>query len=327
MEFIMPIEKRPANPIPKGTQPPLSKGHRVKDGENWNSVAKGASIDVWDLIEFNFKTRDPAEVNWYLRNNVGCVLHTADGKNYRFSSAAAPGIIYLPAVPKPVGPKPTPVGPKPDPTEDDETQTLSTEIGDFLNVEKSLSWIDFYVGNTGRIHITGTGLRWIGDRIKDRTILVSVDDEELAQHGFYAMYKGQNRIDEATGTTIGGELVVGSSATHEGHFSGTWQTKYAIIHEAVHALLDARGLKVLSIRNECAAYIASVIYLRFAGIKVGSGWSDEFVQAAEIIEKFELYSKLGVHLSSQDIRPLAKAVKKFYGHSWASRDWDCDGLG
>jgi hypothetical protein len=322
----MPIEKRPANPIPKGTQPPLSKGHRVKDGENWNSVAKDAGMDVWNLIEFNFKTRDPAEVNWYLRNNVGCVLHTADGKNYRFSSAATPGVIYLPSVPKPVGPKPTPVGPKPTPAKDDEIQTLSTEIGDFLNAESSLSWIDFYVGDTSRIHVTGAGLRWIGDRIKDRTIRVSVDDEELAQHGFYAMYKAPNRIDEATGATIGGELVVGSSARHEGHFSGTWQTKYAIIHEAVHALLDARGRKILSIRGECAAYIAGVIYLHFAGIKIGSGWTGEYVQAAEIVDKFGLHTKLGIHLSSQDIRPLAKVVKKVYGHSWASREWEYDGL-
>jgi hypothetical protein len=324
----MPIEKRPANPIPKGTQPPLSKRHRVKDGENWYSVANDAGMDVWDLIDFNFKTRDPAEVNWYLRNNVGCVLHTPDGKNYRFSSAAAPGIIYLPAVPKPtpVGPKPTPVGPKPAPAKDDEIQTLSTEIGDFLNTESSLAWIDFYVGDTSRIHVTGAGLRWIGDRIKDRTIRVVVDDEELAQHGFYAMYKASNRVDETTGATIGGELVIASSAKHGEHFSGTWQAKYAIVHEAVHALLDARGRKILSIRSECAAYIAGVIYLRFAGIKIGSGWTGEYVQAAEIVDKFGLHAKLGIHLSSQDIRPLAKVVKRVYGHSWASREWDYDGF-
>ena len=317
----MPIEKRPANPIPKGTQPPHSKGHRVKDGENWYSVAENAGMDVWDLIEFNFNTRDPAEVNWYLRNNVGCVLHTADRKNYRFSSAAAPGIIYLPAAPKP-----RPVGPKPAPAKDDEISTLSTEIGDFLNAESSLSWIDFYIGDTSRIHVTGAGLRWIGDCIKDHTIHVVVDDKELARYGFYAMYEAQNRIDEATGAMVGGELVIGSPAIHGGHFAGTWQAKYAIVHEAVHALLDSRGLKILSIRSECAAYIASVIYLRFAGIKIGSGWGDEFVQADKMVDNFKLYAKLGIHLSWQDIRPLAKAVKKAYGHRWAARKWNYDGL-
>lgn len=93
-----PIVKRPASPAPKG--PPAGKPgkmHKVRDNETWESVAQQYRVPVLDLIEYNFATRDPAEINWYLREYVGCRLETRDGKNYRFSSAANPGVIYIPA--------------------------------------------------------------------------------------------------------------------------------------------------------------------------------------------------------------------------------------
>src|SRR5262249_10728996 len=49
-----------------------------------------------DLIDYNFRTRAPDEVNWYLRRNVGCRKTSRDGKNYIFSTDASPGIVYLP---------------------------------------------------------------------------------------------------------------------------------------------------------------------------------------------------------------------------------------
>jgi len=95
----MPIERAPARPLPQNHQPPGGVPYRVGDNETWGSIAATAQIDVFALIEFNFQTRNPAEVNWYLRRNVGCVLPTADGKNWRFSAKAQPGIIYLPPSP------------------------------------------------------------------------------------------------------------------------------------------------------------------------------------------------------------------------------------
>jgi hypothetical protein len=47
------------------------------------------------LIEFNFKTRQPEEVNWYLRRNVGCTRSTRDGLNWLFAGAKR-GVIYIP---------------------------------------------------------------------------------------------------------------------------------------------------------------------------------------------------------------------------------------
>lgn len=93
----MPIEKRPANPVPKGPPPGKpGKPYRVQDGESWDTVAQKHRIPVLQLIQYNFATRDPAEVNWYLREYVGCKLSTKDQKNWRFSSAANPGVIYIP---------------------------------------------------------------------------------------------------------------------------------------------------------------------------------------------------------------------------------------
>jgi hypothetical protein len=63
----------------------------------------GRSPDYYDhddearhLIDFNFRTTNPAEVNWYLHYHVGCNQPSHDGYNWKFSSKDKPGIIYLP---------------------------------------------------------------------------------------------------------------------------------------------------------------------------------------------------------------------------------------
>jgi len=92
----MPIEKRPANPLTKDFVPPNSKKYRVKDRDSWITVAMKYRMDVNDLIYYNFQTKNVAEINWYLRRNVGCNQTCSDGWNWRFSSSANPGIIYIP---------------------------------------------------------------------------------------------------------------------------------------------------------------------------------------------------------------------------------------
>ncbi len=92
----MPIEQRPGNPLPKEFVPPDSTPYRVQDGDSWITVARTNGMDPWDLIFANFRTRNPAEVNWYLRNHVGCKLPTNDLRNWKFSASAQPGIIHVP---------------------------------------------------------------------------------------------------------------------------------------------------------------------------------------------------------------------------------------
>ena len=91
------------NYVPGGSEP-----HTVTTGESWWTLAelpqsRNAKMSAADLCDFNFKTRNSREVNWYLHHKVGCSHTTHDHKNYTFSSidafnkhAATPGIIYLP---------------------------------------------------------------------------------------------------------------------------------------------------------------------------------------------------------------------------------------
>jgi hypothetical protein len=80
----------------------------VATGESWWTLAelprvRAAHKSASDLCYFNFKTRNPREINWYLYHKVGCRQVTHDGKNYMFSShdrwtkdATTPGVVYLP---------------------------------------------------------------------------------------------------------------------------------------------------------------------------------------------------------------------------------------
>jgi hypothetical protein len=93
----MAIERAPRSPLSQTYRPPGGTPYHIKAGDSWMSIAKANSVPVWDLIEFNFKTRNPDEVNWYMRRNIGCLKSTPDGKNYVFTGGMTPGIIYLPA--------------------------------------------------------------------------------------------------------------------------------------------------------------------------------------------------------------------------------------
>jgi hypothetical protein len=108
----MPVERIPGSPLPAAYVPPDSTVYRVVDGDSWATIAARARVDVWQLIEFNFRTRNPAEVNFYLRRNVGCNRPTADGQNWMFSRSASPGLVYLPrpaVTPVPVAIREAPV--------------------------------------------------------------------------------------------------------------------------------------------------------------------------------------------------------------------------
>jgi len=92
----MPFESKPPSPVLQGNQPPHTNTYKVADGDNWWTIARRHDMDVWDLIYLNFQTRKASEVNWYLHHHVGCTKMTTDKKNWMFSSAADPGIIYVP---------------------------------------------------------------------------------------------------------------------------------------------------------------------------------------------------------------------------------------
>lgn len=93
---MIPLERKPRNPLPPGHTPSQGTPRRVRDGDDWHSLAVKNGLDAKALIHFNFQTTDPAEVNFYLRTKVGCKQTTFDGKNWKFSSGDSPGIIFIP---------------------------------------------------------------------------------------------------------------------------------------------------------------------------------------------------------------------------------------
>jgi hypothetical protein len=93
--------KVPLNPVQKrGLWPPKNaREYPVLDTDDWWIIAAREHLDVWELIKFNFATHVPEEVNWYLRELVGC-RHSKDGRNYAFLGAdKSKGKIYLPLAP------------------------------------------------------------------------------------------------------------------------------------------------------------------------------------------------------------------------------------
>ncbi len=91
---INPVHKRGLWPPPNGREYP------VKDDDNWRKIADRERVDVWGLIHFNFATYVPEEVNWYLRELVGCRNSTDQGRNYAFVGAdKAKGKVYIPPTP------------------------------------------------------------------------------------------------------------------------------------------------------------------------------------------------------------------------------------
>jgi len=105
----MPIEHRPAS-LPWPFPPKNGIPYRVHSGETWGTIAAANGISALDFIKFNFGALTSAEVNWCLRNLVGCKRTTFNGKNWIFSDNADPGLVYLPPKGSPV-PAPPPKPP------------------------------------------------------------------------------------------------------------------------------------------------------------------------------------------------------------------------
>jgi hypothetical protein len=59
-------------------------------------LAAKYGISYEELAYANFRTLNPAEINWYLHHYVGCRKQTRDGYNYMFSTSDKPGIIHIP---------------------------------------------------------------------------------------------------------------------------------------------------------------------------------------------------------------------------------------
>lgn len=108
----MPTERRPvpeykkSDWLKKPSQPggKSFKWHTVLPSEpSFVKIGKRPEVSMtWEeLTHFNWGTKVPAEINWYLKEHVGCKGVTADGKNYYFKGGEK---IWLPDKSPPASP-------------------------------------------------------------------------------------------------------------------------------------------------------------------------------------------------------------------------------
>jgi hypothetical protein len=194
----MPIEKRPTNPLPRSYVPEKGTPYKVKTDDDWHTVAKAHGIPVQDLIHFNFHTRNPAEINYYLRVNVGCTKSTRDRKNWMFTSDASPGVIYLP----PKADRPSPPMPPGPPIYGTGPQPISKPA------ERSGVWFGLGVQGGGHLAVFG----------KD-TVEALLYSLEGYQDRFWLNIDGW-RLGPGLGGSVGLVFVVATGAKYPSKFSG-----------------------------------------------------------------------------------------------------------
>lgn len=246
-----PITKKPNQVTPY----PPSKyriAHKVQTGQNWWTLQKQYNLpDVWDLIRFNFGTNQPAEINWCLKHLVGCTLMTADKKNYRFSSAATPGIIYVPTMTWDRGqaggntsPAPPPMdGNLPPPTESD---GLCLEAVRIALKSPAVMRMDFDLPGTGR-HFNSSSLRKVATHL-------------AMPHDAHGRIEVRHNSDLGRGA----KYFIGDNLMQLGFAgSGSYDDYALILHEWVHAAMDLENWEIQDRFAEAAAYVAQMIYLQY----------------------------------------------------------------
>lgn len=96
-------DRRPLKPVRPWIQPPETYKYKVKTGDTWltlgaqNNHQWGEHHLIW--INFRLSPTDPFyadQVNWYLREYVGCRHSLDGGQNWAFTDEADPGYIFLP---------------------------------------------------------------------------------------------------------------------------------------------------------------------------------------------------------------------------------------
>jgi len=99
-----PAKKAPWPPLAENDQffrypklYPLKNGNR----ENLASIAKDNAVDPGDFVFYNFRTRKPKEINWYLANYIGCTKLSPSKLDYSFEGVvpdekANKGVVFIP---------------------------------------------------------------------------------------------------------------------------------------------------------------------------------------------------------------------------------------
>lgn len=251
----MAIEKRPLSPIARyldGTyqMPEIAKNngrpwmlYRVRDGDTWISIAqRDGWANALDFIEANLRTRDSGEINWYLREYIGCHVQDAKRDNYGFSSTATPGLIWTRG----------PLG----------VDTPNLNL--FKNV---LAALNFRFYPLFHFQIRGWTLPpFLFDRVSNY----------VARGLIKVRYEAKAGPDQGDG-----EYASKSDTLYLRRLDQGLETRALIVHEAVHAGFDLLGNPMIRAYSEAFAYVAQCLYYQLiAGHELGPGNSGDAAEAA-----------------------------------------------
>lgn len=228
---MKPPAGRNADWPPKGFTRDVHVGTSRDD--NWWSIARAVGRDnPWDLIIYNFDTEDAQEVNYYLKEYVGC--HKLNGSNFSFHGAS-PGRIYIP----PTSWRPAAKYKK---------GSSSRNYPDYLAhrvapiISRAASVCPYVVSGFGH-RVTGNDLYRVAEHVRYKRIGCAIAPE-LRYQGELGHYHAGD--DEFTFKREPRNGVLADVAT--------------IAHESVHAALDANRAKKLNFAaNEMLAFAVEAI--------------------------------------------------------------------
>jgi hypothetical protein len=232
-----PRVKRPAKLRSPWPPTDAQKAQTVTSWDDWWALATiFKRDDPWDIIYYNFETYDPDEVNWYLREWLGCRATSNDGLNYRFGRAPGdhtPMVIFIPK----------PDFMPPGPHQKEAQQAVLTVLRDPVAAH-----LGFKIG---RMELKNGDLTAVALAIQSGKIRV-VHRPTLGHMAQYLSSNPNNWM--AVGfdrlPPIGGRAL--------------------IVHEAVHAAFDIRRVPQTMEQAEAMAYIAQALYMRRYGIDIGN---------------------------------------------------------
>ena len=179
--------------------------------------------DVWDLIMYNFRCRNPAEVNWCLNHFLGCTK-SVDGQNYSFDRTDRNPIIAIP-----------PIGFRAFSANDDSVRALILET----LAQDHMAWIRFEIGG---LQITPAMFDKVAAAVRSRSLLaleLAPGAEPLAAIAQYNTVTDSFWVRNPANVTA---------------------TKRAIIvHEAFHAAMDLTSQTGTVLPHEAGAHVAEAL--------------------------------------------------------------------
>lgn len=207
----------------------------VTPWDDWWSLQTHFKRDeVWDIIYYNFETYDTDEVNWYLREFLGCRATTIDGLNYRFGRASGdsnPIIVYIPTwdwLP-------------PGPQQREAKQAVLAVLRDPVAAN-----LHFKIGS---MEVKPGDMALVADAIERGRIRI-IHRPSMGHMAAYDSSRNRMAIPFARQPNVGDRSL--------------------IVHECVHAVMDIRRVAQTMQQAEGMAYVAQALYLKRNGLNLAN---------------------------------------------------------